>query len=187
MTSRPPNMRVQRTRSSASTPHSPLTRHPLGRTMRIVVAIIAGLSMPSLATEPAPPPPTMENLAGAWIGIGSGGDIYRLYLDKNGTGVAGSTTQGEDSPVVHLFQVDEWGLSMWQLSLAASAVTPSGAESLSISGSISGAVNQETLDLTVSATYGKRWRGDSLRMTREAPTLEGVEAVRRAMNATERR
>jgi len=27
---RPPNTRVQRTRSSASPPHSPLTRHPLG-------------------------------------------------------------------------------------------------------------------------------------------------------------
>jgi len=27
----PPNMRVQRTRSSASPPHSPLTRGPLGR------------------------------------------------------------------------------------------------------------------------------------------------------------
>ena len=26
----PPNMRVQRTRSSASPPRSPLTRHPLG-------------------------------------------------------------------------------------------------------------------------------------------------------------
>ena len=26
----PPNKRVQRTRSSASPPHSPLTRHPLG-------------------------------------------------------------------------------------------------------------------------------------------------------------
>ncbi len=27
---RPPNTRVQRTRSSASPPHSPLTRYPLG-------------------------------------------------------------------------------------------------------------------------------------------------------------
>jgi hypothetical protein len=30
-TASPPNMRVQRTRSSPSAPHSPLTRHPLGR------------------------------------------------------------------------------------------------------------------------------------------------------------
>ena len=30
----PPNTRVQRTRSSPSAPHSPLTRHPLGRARR---------------------------------------------------------------------------------------------------------------------------------------------------------
>src|SRR6476659_2102727 len=35
-----PNMRVQRTRSSASPPHSPLTRYPLGGlTLRLVAAV----------------------------------------------------------------------------------------------------------------------------------------------------
>jgi hypothetical protein len=36
-----PNPRVQRTRSSASPPHSPLTRHPLGR-----ILVIAGFLVP---------------------------------------------------------------------------------------------------------------------------------------------
>ena len=35
MNRRPPNMRVQRTRSSASPPHSPLTRGPLGSQRRL--------------------------------------------------------------------------------------------------------------------------------------------------------
>src|SRR5262245_30556500 len=41
-----PNMRVQRTRSSASPPHSPLTRYPLGGLARngSRVAVAAGLA-----------------------------------------------------------------------------------------------------------------------------------------------
>src|SRR5947208_3309951 len=43
-----PNPRVQRTRSSASPPHSPLTRHPLGRNGK---ALGAGVLMSLIATQ----------------------------------------------------------------------------------------------------------------------------------------
>ena len=42
MTSQPPNTRVQRTRSSASPPHSPLTRRPLGD-LKGCCRVVAGL------------------------------------------------------------------------------------------------------------------------------------------------
>ena len=48
---RPPNTRVQRTRSSASRRHSPLTRSPLGgsRGTWLLVIAVLGLSLPSIA------------------------------------------------------------------------------------------------------------------------------------------
>ena len=46
---RPPNMRVQRTRSSPSAPHSPLTRYPLGAGM---VCIAVAALMTVAASEP---------------------------------------------------------------------------------------------------------------------------------------
>src|SRR3954464_13152255 len=53
--SKPPNTRVQRTRSSASPPPSPLTRNPLGRTL-----VIAGLLTSAVAAQgvewPGPAP-----------------------------------------------------------------------------------------------------------------------------------
>ena len=64
---RPPNPRVQRTRSSPSARHAPLTRHPLGGNGRqspalasgsVVLALVACLFAAVLGAteEPAPPP-----------------------------------------------------------------------------------------------------------------------------------
>src|SRR4051812_25720645 len=44
---RPPNPRVQRTRSSASPPHSPLTRHPLGGRITLVAVLAVSLGLAS--------------------------------------------------------------------------------------------------------------------------------------------
>ena len=48
-----PNTRVQRTRSSPSAPHSPLTRHPLGL-LGLVVAGLLGIRCGSAPPEPKP-------------------------------------------------------------------------------------------------------------------------------------
>ncbi len=61
-----PNTRVQRTRSSASPPHSPLTRQPLGATRRRQIAF-SMLWLLAIGASPMPigdigggPPPTFE-------------------------------------------------------------------------------------------------------------------------------
>ena len=46
---RAPNIRVQRTRSSASPPHSPLTRHPLGGLWRKLLLAMVALGLPRCA------------------------------------------------------------------------------------------------------------------------------------------
>ena len=57
--SRPaPNTRVQRTRSSPSAPHSPLTRHPLGRMkalLRHLAIVVPAIVAPGCAHERAAP------------------------------------------------------------------------------------------------------------------------------------
>jgi len=59
----PPNTRVQRTRSSASPPRSPLTRHPLGRAnapivaLTIVLITLVSLTDTGAAAEPEVPLP----------------------------------------------------------------------------------------------------------------------------------
>ena len=54
MSNVPPNTRVQRTRSSASPPRSPLTRSPLGRLAAVLTALLT-LTGISLAFEPHMP------------------------------------------------------------------------------------------------------------------------------------
>src|SRR5689334_20676762 len=50
----PPNMRVQRTRSSASPPHSPLTRRPLGRLGQQIVGVLQGALLATSALGSVP-------------------------------------------------------------------------------------------------------------------------------------
>ena len=62
-----PNTRVQRTRSSASPPHSPLTRSPLGA-MIVIVALVFVTTSPDVARagtgdQPAVPPGAFEKYA----------------------------------------------------------------------------------------------------------------------------
>jgi hypothetical protein len=60
---KPPNMRVQRTRSSASPPHSPLTRYPLGRSGAFVaLSMLAGVAM----SAPGAERPTAAQIAGCY-------------------------------------------------------------------------------------------------------------------------
>src|SRR4051812_41638679 len=54
---RPPNMRVQRTRSSPSAPRSPLTRGPLGVAGLIGLGLVAALSLECRKRVETPDPP----------------------------------------------------------------------------------------------------------------------------------
>jgi len=90
MTSRqPPNTRVQRTRSSASPPHSPLTRSPLGRPIALALLLLLGFT-PLQSAEL--PPPALEAIRESvfryemkecpW-GEGGEGTVYFLSQGTN--------------------------------------------------------------------------------------------------------
>ena len=71
--SRGPNPRVQRTRSSPSARHEPLTRCPLGSAIRVLLAATAILvSSPQVSAKRHPsyvPPPYLERVARAALGL----------------------------------------------------------------------------------------------------------------------
>jgi hypothetical protein len=72
----PPNMRVHRTRSSASPPHSPLTHYPLGRSWFLVAGVmVLAAGAVTCASRVAPPSKSfdlggrgVESLSGNWSG-----------------------------------------------------------------------------------------------------------------------
>jgi len=98
MSAVPPNMRVQRTRSSASPPHSPLTRGPLG-TRGILVAMVAFALVAGAACKDSPTQPSSaQPLTGQWVADMSGqicvGDWSRVTLSlvQTGLNLAGQLT-----------------------------------------------------------------------------------------------
>ena len=66
MSQRRPNMRVQRTRSSPSAPHSPLTRKPLGGQNIWVAVIIVCAALCIRCDHSSPTEPTGASLTGTW-------------------------------------------------------------------------------------------------------------------------
>ena len=77
----PSNMRVQRTRSSASPPRSPLTRGPLGGRRITVVLALVGLALGC----GMPVHPTRENLFGLWKVDYVGHETLELRADGSFT------------------------------------------------------------------------------------------------------
>ena len=63
----PPNTRMQRTRSSASPPRSPLMRSPLGAAIAIVLATLAGAPAPGSPVRVAEPMATLRGLKGVAV------------------------------------------------------------------------------------------------------------------------
>ena len=68
---RTPNVRVTRTRSSASPPRSPLTRYPLGRVALMVIA----LATPGIITSAEEP--VVEAELSAWCGTNWRAEVYQ--------------------------------------------------------------------------------------------------------------
>jgi hypothetical protein len=105
-----PNMRVQRTRSSPSAPHSPLTRKPLGRP-GIIVAIAAMAICLAAGCKDSPTEPLQaSSLTGTWsaghlaLCVGDWSSV-RLELTQSGTDLSGSLTthDGQVFPVAGSF------------------------------------------------------------------------------------
>jgi hypothetical protein len=178
-------MRVQRTRVllPAVARRSPLTRRPLGRTKSLIGVMLLGLAGTALGSKRAPAP-TMETVAGAWVGTTEiGYDFYRLELDAKGVGRLGSTTVFATGRATDLFEVPRWVLSKRHVSIEAKSLTHPGEESLSLSGEVLG----KTLDLKVKAKYrdgGNTWR---IWMVREEDSRDALDALCQAMRGSEKR
>ena len=135
MSSQPPNTRVQRTRSSASPPRSPLTRYPLGRAGRgpwAVACLSVALATACISvggrlrwddwsssyadTEPAPVDSSATPGPSLLIKTMdlSGGPLPDVYVDVDGP--SGSQNCLTDS---HGFASRTLGPGSWRISLSA--------------------------------------------------------------------
>jgi hypothetical protein len=103
----PPNPRVQRTRSSPSARHEPLTRHPLGaRSLAVAVVLALGLALG--CQDELPTEPGVSSLTGQWDGAFGrspcAGDwsAIRMTLEQSGESVAGEvvTRDGQHFEIV---------------------------------------------------------------------------------------
>jgi hypothetical protein len=79
--SRAPNTRVQRTRSSPSARHEPLTRHPLGRLRICVCAVVLGFVLPLGAFVEAQPDEWKRFDVSGWGGLPLSDTVTALWLD----------------------------------------------------------------------------------------------------------
>jgi len=125
-----PNTRVQRTRSSASPPHSPLTRNPLGRgwcserltTAVAVVLAVAGLNLACQSAQPTQPatPVSLDLLTGEWVGTlgtrqAGGCSIFGPDLADNVGRMPGGVVDESRMPVTVLLKVESDGtLKGWE-------------------------------------------------------------------------
>ena len=170
-----PNPALQRT--PPASPLAPLSFKPLGRMKYLLGLLFLACAAPVIANKPAPLP-TMQSLAGAWVGVGEMGmDFYRLELTQDGTGVLASLSEYGSEPKPQLYRVEKWSILKRRIAIKLTSETFPGKESLSVSGDVVG----ESLGLRVKALYKNgsgRW---DLRCFRELPAIKSLDVLREAM------